>query len=167
MKKNTFALIGLGVAVLFWLFDSYVHYVVYGEAEFEFIPADLNELWMRIMISVLIVLFGLFADYFTKKLIIKERELKAAHVYNSMVYATHHILNNLLNQMQLVKYEAQKSKDFDQDIIKHYDKCINEAKDLIEKLSSVEEITGDNIWASVDPYNIDLLSTKGKKNEAE
>ncbi len=167
MKKNMFALISLGIALLFWLFDSSLHYIFYGEPIFELIPGEFNELWMRVLISVLIVLFGVFADNFTKKLIIKEKELQTAHIYNSMIYATHHILNNLLNQMQLVKYEAQNSKDFDQNIIKHYDNCINEAKDLVEKLSSVKEITGDNIWASVDPNKIDQLSENANKDKAD
>lgn len=161
-----FAIIGLSVALLFWFFDSAVHYYVYGETAFEIIPDDLNELWMRVMIVILVVSFGIFADHFSKKLIIKEKELKAARIYNSMLYATHHILNNLLNQMQLVKLEAQESKDFNQDIIKYYDNAINEAKDLIDKLSSVEDITGANIWASVDPYNIDVSSNKVNKDEA-
>ncbi|MGB5964367.1 MAG: hypothetical protein WBF77_11295 [Sulfurimonadaceae bacterium] len=162
-----FTIIGLAVALIFWFFDSTVHYYVYGEPDFEIIPEDFNELWMRIVIILLLMSFGIFVDYFSKKLVIKEKELQSARIYNSMIYATHHILNNLLNQMQLVKMEAQKSKDFNQDMIKYYDNAIHEATDLIKKLSSVEQITDENIWASVDPNNIDILSDKTNSDDTK
>lgn len=158
MKNYMFTIIGLAVALIFWFFDSAVHYYVYGEPYFEIIPEDFNELWMRTVIILLLMTFGIFVDYFLKKLVIKEKELQAARIYNSMIYATHHILNNLLNQMQLVKLEAQQSKDFNQDMIKYYDNSIHEATDLIKKLSSVQQITDENIWASVDPNKIDTSS---------
>ncbi len=75
-----------------------------------------------------------------------------------MIHATHHILNNLLNQMQLFKIEASRSKDFNQDILKSYDIIVNQAIDLVNRLSSIENINDKNIWASVDPQNIGVSS---------
>lgn len=79
-----------------------------------------------------------------------------------------HILKNLLNQMQFFKIEALKSNDFDQEVLKLYDVAIDEASGLIERLSQIENITEENIWASVDPNNIENLSNNansgGTKN---
>ena len=106
MNRYTSSIAGFFIALGFWFFDSSMHYLFYGEEKFEFIPDDFNELWMRIVIVVLIFLFGLYSDYASQKLIRREKELEALQVYNSMTNATHHILNNLLNQMQLFRFEA-------------------------------------------------------------
>ena len=57
--------------------------------------------------------------------------------------------------MQLFRMEAVKSNDFNQEIIKYYDTAIEEASDLIERLSHVDNICEDEICASVDPKHID------------
>lgn len=104
--------------------------------------------------------FGIYTDSSTKKLLIKEKQLEAASIYNSMIYASQHILNNLLNQMQLFKVEALKSDDFDPEIIKLYDNIIDEAISLVQRLSQVENVTGENIRASIDPNNVANSSNK-------
>jgi len=151
MNKIKYFIVSSTIALMFWFFDTSIHYFVYGEPHFELIPSNTNEFWMRLVIIVLIISFGSYADYSTQKLLIKEKQLEANRIYNSMIYASHHILNNLLNQMQLFKMEAMKSNDFDKEIIRLYDNAIDEATSLIDELSQVENITGDNIWASIDP----------------
>lgn len=148
------------LAILFWFFESLIHYYAFEESHFIFIPDDLNEIWMRITIVLLIILFGIYADSSTKKLLNKEKQLEAAHIYNSMVYANHHILNNLLNEFQLFKIEALRSNDFDENIITLFDDSINEAKLLIQRLSEVENITEENIWASIKPINVTSSTDK-------
>jgi predicted DNA-binding protein YlxM (UPF0122 family) len=162
VKSNLFSVLGVVIAVSFWFFDSSIHYFVYGEEEFEFIPAEFNELWMRVVIVSMVILFGLFADYHLRKLIAKERELQAARIYGSMIRATHHILNNLLNQLQLFRMEAMKSRDFDRDILQYYDKAIDEANDLVKKLSRIDDVTDENIAASVEPGRHGTRSTGGQ-----
>lgn len=67
--------------------------------------------------------------------------------------------------MQLFKIEALKSNDFDREIIKLYDNAIDGAANLIQRLSQVENITGENIWASVDPAT--LANSSNKTNPAD
>ena len=148
--RFTSSLTGFLIALGFWIFDSSIHHFVYGEEKFEFIPEDFNELWMRIVIVLLIVCFGIYSDYVSNRQIKREKELEALQVYNSMVNATHHILNNLLNQMQLIRLEAAKCKDFKQERVKQFDSAIDEAVGLIEKLSSIKQVTDENIRASVN-----------------
>ena len=73
IKKHLFLQIAILVALLSWFFDSFMHYFVYGELEFEIIPSDFDELWMRSTIFLLLIAFGLFADYQSKKAIEKSR----------------------------------------------------------------------------------------------
>jgi len=151
MKNRIFSIVALVLAVVFWFFDSSVHYFVFEEPQFELIPDEINELWMRSTIALLVILFGVFADYFSKKIARAQKQLEAMRIYDSMIYATHHILNNLLNQMQLFRIEALRSKDFDKDVIELYDRAIGEASGLIERLSEIEDISEGSIKASVSP----------------
>lgn len=154
MKKVKYTIATLILSFVFWFFDASMHYFVYGEPAFEYIPGEFDEFWMRTLIVLLIMLFGVYADFSTEKLLSKEKQLEAIRIHSSMTSASQHILNNLLNQMQIIRIEALSSNDFDKELIKLYDVAIDEAQSLIQRLSRVEKITGDNIWASVDPQNL-------------
>jgi hypothetical protein len=165
MKNWIFSVVAFFIAFVFWFLDTSIHYLVYREPQFELIPDDFNELWMRIVIVLLIILFGIFADYFSRKLLITQKQLEASRIYTSMINATHHILNNLLNQMQFFKIEALKSKDFDQEVLTLYDNALDEASELLERLSQIENITEENIWASIDPNKLGNSSNKANPDE--
>jgi hypothetical protein len=61
-KKIKYTLIGLLIAVGFWFLDSAIHFFLYGEYQFELVPRDLNELWMRTAILFLVTGFGIYID---------------------------------------------------------------------------------------------------------
>ena len=143
-----FTITGIVLAFVFWFFDSSVHYFIYGEQEFEVIPSDFNELWMRAVIVTLFMLFGIFSDSFAQNIMIKEKQWEVAHVYGDMLHASSEVLDNLLGQMQLFKLEAQRSKDFDQNVIKLIDESINDASRLVDTLSKLEDMTDQNSQTS-------------------
>lgn len=151
IRRNLFAIIAFALAVIFWFFDASVHRFVYGETRFEWVPSDFNELWMRVLIVLLILVCGFLTDVFMRRLVETQRKLEAVRIYKSMAFATHHILNNLLNQMQLFRIEASRSEDFDPEMIELYDKAIAEAAGLVGRLSQLENITEKDIKASVSP----------------
>lgn len=77
-SRHFFFILAVPVALLSWFFDSFIHYFWYGELEFEIIPSDANDLWMRSTIFLLLAAFGLFADYKSKNSIaesIKKNQL--------------------------------------------------------------------------------------------
>lgn len=145
MKKKIFTITAFVLASIFWFFDASVHYFVYKEPRLEIIPSDVNELWMRIVIVVLIILFGVFADYFTNKIMFKEKQLEVVGIYGSMIHVSNEILRNLLAQMKLFKIEALKSKDFDRDVIELYDNAIKQAADLVDTFSNIEGMSEENV----------------------
>ena len=167
MKNKIFSIVAFVIALSFWIFEAFIHYFIFGDPIFELIPHDPNEFWMRVVIVSLIIGFGIFADYYSRKLLIAEKKLEASQIYDSMIHATHHILNNLLNQIQVFKIEAQNCKDFNQDVIKLFDNSTKEASDLIKRLSEVEQITEKNIWSSVDPKAIQKSSNNDTSTTAE
>jgi membrane-associated HD superfamily phosphohydrolase len=165
MKKKMFTIAAFLTALVFWFFDSFIHHFLYKEPEFHIIPDDFNELWMRAVIVILIMLFGIFSDYFINRIMFKEKQLEVVYVYSAMIYASHHILNNLLNQMRLFKMEAQRSKDFDRDVIALYDNAIKEASDLMDTLTKVKDASEESIYTPVSVK--DLSSTAGNSNPAD
>ena len=137
MKKRMFTVAAFQMALFFWVIESAIHFFVFEEAQFEFIPSEMNELWMRVVIVFLIMLLGVFADALIDRMVHKQMEV--AHTYNSLIQAGNQTLENLVHQMQLFKAEAQRSADFDQDVLKYYDNSIDQASDLIDRFTNVDK----------------------------
>lgn len=150
MKNKHFFLIGsIPFALSYWFFDSAVHYFGYGEFEFEIIPSEFNELWMRVMIFVLLVSFGIFADYHTNKM--AKINAEKYDVYKAMLNANNHILNNFLQKMYIFKLEADDSKDFDKELLNHYNIIIQETKTAINNLQGLDAPSKSKIEAKYKP----------------
>ncbi len=115
-----------------------------------------NKLLISLMLVLIfcIAIFGWYIVYSAKRKLVKEKQLEAINIYNSMLKANQHILNNLLNQMILFKIEAENCQDFNPEILILMDKSLDEASDLLKNLSEVEHITDSNIWASINPAEI-------------
>lgn len=144
-----FSFLAVLVAILFWLADSGLHFYVYGEEVLEFIPSNGNELWMRSAIVGMIVLSGIFGDFHVRKMMEKQKKIEALNIYESTCFAADQILKNLLEQLELVKTEALRTPDFDREVIEFYDAAVRDASTLLENLSNVKEISGENIKKAV------------------
>jgi hypothetical protein len=139
----------LGLALVYWFAESVIHRYVYQEAFFEILPSDQNEFSMRLLIIVLIVGFGVFADNRARKIRKSEQEKHA--VYVATVRSTQHILNNLLNQLQLAFLDLEKEHCLESDTRRLLERSIREGKEQVERLSSVSEVTRESIEDSVRP----------------
>lgn len=67
-RKPKYLLLGLGLAVLYWLFDSSVHYLAFHDQHLELLPSDINELWMRSLVVFLIASFGVYTEFSVRRL---------------------------------------------------------------------------------------------------
>ena len=149
MGKHKFGLLGLGLAMLYWVLESVIHRYIYAEQSFELLPSDENELWMRLLVVVLILGFGMFADNRARK--IEQTEREKHEVYVATVRSTQHILNNLMNQMQLAFLDLDKEHCLESDTRELLERSIRESKQQVERLSSVSDISGESIEDSVRP----------------
>src|SRR5210317_2232621 len=145
LRNRILTISSVMLATGLWFFDASVHYFIYGDPDFEFIPTDFNELWMRTTIVVLIVLFGVFADYFTNHISSRDKMLELTCVYNDLLHVNLDVLNNQIDQMKLFQLEAQRSKDFDPEIIQLYDNAMVEIKELVDSLTRVVDQTDSEI----------------------
>jgi len=63
---------GIILAIMFWLIEAFLHFSILHGKDFrsELLPLEnINELWMRSLISVMFVAFGFVADVFFKRLL--------------------------------------------------------------------------------------------------
>ena len=127
--KNLSSWIAILAAILFWFFESAVHYFIFGEPTFEVFPSEVDEIWMRSVIVVLIVTVGILADRLNKS--------DRLDVYRGMLGATHHILNDFLQKMMQIRHEAEQSEDFDKDVLDLFDQIIDDTTAQIEQLDNI------------------------------
>lgn len=149
MKLRSFTMCVVMLSLIFWLSDSFIHRFIYSEESFEIIPADANELWMRILVIILLIGIGVVADNLTARIDAAERE--KYDIYVATVSSAQHVLNNLLNQLQLVFFETDKTHKLSDETRKLLEQSINEAKKQVDRLSSVEEPSEEIIRKSVQP----------------
>jgi len=148
-----YALITLSVAVFFWLFDSLVHLLFYGEAEFEFIPTEFNELWMRTTIFLLIIAMGIYAELSVKRLMRAEEEKfqlekrlneslhnelklqqQQIEITKETVLNMQNIINNFLNNLLLFQNEAKEKNALSDDSLEQLDRMVQETAASIQQL---------------------------------
>lgn len=78
-------------------------------------------------------------------------EAEKAKIYKAMIHSTHHVLNNLLNNMMLFKLTAEETPEFPRDILNLFDQVIRDASAQIRSLSTIERINARSIEESVAP----------------
>ena len=145
MDRHKFSLLGVALAFVYWFAESVIHRFVYAEAFFQILPSDKNEVWMRLSIILLIVGFGVFADNRARR--IRATEKEKHEVYVATVRSTQHILNNLMNQLQLAFLDLEKEHCLESETRRLLEKSIREGKEQVERLSSVTEISGGAVPA--------------------
>lgn len=149
MQKRRFTILGVALALFYWFAESLIHRFVYVEEAFEILPSDRNEIWMRVLIIALIIGFGAFADNRAKK--IRRKEAEKREVFLATVRSSQHILNNLLNQMQLALFDSDGQPGLEADTRRLLNRSIKEGKQQVECLSSVTEMDSEAIEDAVRP----------------
>jgi len=151
--RPPYALIGLSIAIAFWVFDSSVHFIFYGEPEFEFIPSGFNELWMRSTIFLLIIAMGIYAEFSVKRLMEAEKiQLQLQIKYNESlqneirlqqqqidltketVLQMHNIINNFLQNLQLFEIEARERNSISDESLQLFNRIIQETAESVREI---------------------------------
>ncbi|NER13603.1 hypothetical protein GWK08_09155 [Leptobacterium flavescens] len=96
---------------------------------------------------VLILVFFVFLNLMSLQK--KNSFAEKRKIYLSMLYASNHILRNLLNQIQIIRIEAGEDLNFDRETLKMFDESVEEAELLISRLSEVKNIDEDTIHESI------------------
>lgn len=64
-----FVWIGVGLAGLFWILESSVHVFIFHNGGFiqQILPVQSHEIWMRLLVVVMLVVFGIYAQFIVIK----------------------------------------------------------------------------------------------------
>ena len=165
--------ISLGVAggvpyifvILISLWSTKPHFVIYLAIlcsiltilGFYFSPPG-GELW-KVMFNRSLALFAIWVTailalkwrlYQQEMYLLKER-IEKEKIYIATMQGAQHIINNLINSLQLVELEINKHPDFDNKTSSQLSDILNEAKSLMNDLSTVDRIDSEAIRQSVYP----------------
>ena len=66
ISAGNFIWVGIGIAILYWVLESFIHVLFFGGSRFaaELITPDVHEIWKRILVISLLILFGVFAQQY-------------------------------------------------------------------------------------------------------
>ena len=131
--------------------DSIIHRFVYKEEQFEIIPADFNELWMRILIFILIICIGIISGYFTKKMQTKDKEKQ--DVYRATANEAIQILRSFLHEIHYFESEAERIGGFDNKTLTNLEEALRKTQYRLDALINVGDVTVENIKMSARNSN--------------
>lgn len=151
MKKINLTLAGTITAFL-WLFAVLIFEIDVFEMFVETLQA-FEEWEVDEVIIPMLILVGAYVADIRQKNQKQKLEMEKKKIYEAMLSSSHHILNNCLNQMQIIKLAAEKTPGFDPQVLKMYDQIVEEANTQIKRLGEVLELDGESIKSSVRPQD--------------
>lgn len=149
MKNYLYTILGGCVALLIYLLS-----VIFNIELFEALITFLDEL-EHFEVDELLIPILVFVGFFIFDLLRRNKSNQVnkekVKIYRAMVQSTHHVLNNFLNQMLIVKMKAESTPGFDPKVLKIYDKIVEDAQEQIRSLSNITHISEESIHDSVRP----------------
>lgn len=135
--------LAIGIALLFWLGESILHYYLFDHGhDFELIPRESNEIWMRILICVMIVAFGLFSERMQRRLIASNQE-KLELIHETM-RTIEDKFGNYLVEAQYVTTSCQASEN-NQKLLADFKKSTEQ---VIHDFKSLQQLNSYDIKTS-------------------
>lgn len=149
MKEYKLTLLGIVIAVLTLAITLGFHVDLFEIFIASFQTLEHFEL-DEIFIPLAIVFIFAFFDAGRRERA-RRVEAEKSKIYQAMLFSTHHILYNFLNQVQLVKLTAESTTEFDPKVLELYDRTIEDAKSQIKALSAVTELDETIIRQTILP----------------
>ena len=149
MRHRNFIPLSIVMVVLFWILDSLLHWVDYGDLRSAVLAPSPHELSTRVLISALIVCFGILATYYTNQLIRKGDETRRA--YKATANESQRILKQFLHEVHYFEGEAEMAGGFDQKTMKYLGDALRKTEQRIDGLLELGEVTAQHPRLIADP----------------
>lgn len=156
MKSNNIIHLSVVVSVAFWILESLMHYKVFDHGHgFELIPHDPNELWMRSLICLLIIAFGIYAHFMVKKII--QYEKNQVETLKLTMRTVQDIVCNCLNEQQLMLIEMKKACPEKIKLLGTYENLIFSTAESLNKIANMKDIKTKRLSSGM--LSLDLESS--------
>jgi len=147
MKNYKYTCIGAGLACLIFLSA-----VIFDADLFESFVAVLNSLENHEVDEIVIPLFILLL-FAAIDLLRKQRSLRIERerikIYHAMMTSTGHVLDNIVQQLQMFKMTAERTPGFDSRVLSLYHVVMEDASLQLDKLSNLDRVDEDSIRSAV------------------
>ena len=82
--------VGIGLGALWWVLESFIHVFLFGDGSLfqQLFRPDQHELWMRSLITILLLIFSVYAQNLITKLKRAEEETKHAYAELNQIFET-------------------------------------------------------------------------------
>lgn len=139
LHKHRFLMITIFFSLGFWFFESLLHFFIFDQSgHFEFIPHDLNEFWMRIIICVLIIIVGFIADRYI--IVLQKVHDEKLRTLKATMFNVQDIAGNALNQVSLYCAEAEDIGEFDSKSVEYINSIVLEATEKLRELGDIDKV---------------------------
>jgi hypothetical protein len=146
-----FIVTALALCSAYWVLQTVVEGLLAPARGYVFLPTEPDRLLLRGTVVVLLIVFGFNADRQTRLALAADRERLEIHM--ALMGATHHILNNLLNQAQLLLLTTEEGRPVDPATRDDVCASFEEAERLVIKLGQLDELSGAAIREAVLPQS--------------
>jgi len=146
--RQAILMISLIFAAASWLGESLVHFAILEHGQpFEFIPSDSNELWMRVVIFSLIVIFGIYAQrHANHKMDVKEAKMRTLKATMNTVEDR---IGNALSGIRLLLVDAENNTLVNKETYEKAMILIDGAFEDLRKLSSIGAISEKKVFKDI------------------
>lgn len=145
MRRDIFAkpilYYSIALSASVWLGESLFHYWVFDPLHpFEIIPSDHNELWMRLLLCGIIILFGVYIQIQSNKK--KALEEEKLNTLKATMHTVEDQVGNALLSIKFILLDAEKhhiiNLELSSEILKLIDTTFQQLRE-IRKLEVVKE----------------------------
>lgn len=126
IKKYHTLIIGGLISIVFWVLESLIHLELYMADSIELLPTDINELWMRSLIVVLIMVMSIYAHFS------QTRELKIERDKSQL---KEQLLDEQYNKMELILSTRKQT----QEALENFNKSVLSIRKNIEDGEGISE----------------------------
>jgi hypothetical protein len=81
-----------------------------------------------------------------------QMEKEKEKIYLATIHGAQHIINNLLNQLQLIQLKTRSGEKLDEKTLRVFDEILIEANSLMHELAEVDHIDEKKIKQSIHTY---------------
>ena len=132
---DRFILIGVGLAVFYWIFESGIHTFVFHSGSFldQILLSSAHELWMRLVVCFILILFSVYAQITVKQL--RQAKVKLQQSHDELEFRARERTAELTKTNEKLQVEITERKKAEEKLIEYQ----AHLRSLVSELTMTED----------------------------